>query len=94
MYAKTTTLTNPSGLHARPASLFVAEAKNYKSNVTIRRAGADTDTDSEPKNAKSIIMLLALALKPNTEIEIAANGEDEVEAVDKLIELVESGFGE
>jgi len=90
MYTKTTKIINPTGLHARPASLFVNEAKNFSSKVTLRRL----DPDSGAQNAKSIILLLALALKTGAEIEIAADGPDEVEAVDKLVALVESGFGE
>ena len=90
MYSKTVKVTNPSGLHARPASLFVSEAKNFTSNVTIRKL----EPDATPQNAKSIILLLAMAIKTGAEIEIAAEGDDEVLAVDKLVELVESGFGE
>jgi len=90
MYSKITKLTNPSGLHARPASLFVSEAKKYKSSITIKNA----DTDAQPQNAKSVIMVLASALKVNMSIEISADGEDKVEAVDNLIALVESGFDE
>jgi len=90
MYSKVVSIVNATGLHARPASLFVNEAKNFKSKVTIKKAG----TDADPANAKSIILLLALALAAGTEIEIAADGEDEVQAVDTLVKLVESGFGE
>ena len=90
MYSKTTKIKNSSGVHARPASFLVNEAKNFKSNITIRQL----DSDSEPQNAKSIISLLAMALPTDAEIEIAAEGEDDVEAVDKLISLVESGLGE
>ena len=90
MYAKTTKLITPSGLHARPASVFVNESKKYKSNVTIRKA----EPDAEPKNAKSIVLLLALSLKEGAEIEITAEGEDEVLAVDNLVSLVETGLGE
>ena len=36
MFAKTTTLKNASGLHARPASEFVAQAKLFESRVSLR----------------------------------------------------------
>ena len=90
MYARTTKLTNPAGLHARPAALFVNETKNYKSSITIRRA----EPDANPLNAKSIVLILSMALKENTEVEIAADGEDEIQAVDNIIALIESGFEE
>ena len=90
MYALTTTVINPSGLHARPASLFVTEAKKYTSKIFVK----NLTKKSEPKDAKSIILLLTLAMTFGTEIEISAEGEDRVEAVNNLIQLVESGLGE
>ena len=38
MYTKLTTVCNPTGLHARPATEFVTEAKKYKSKITIQNA--------------------------------------------------------
>ncbi|MDF2524691.1 MAG: HPr component phosphorylation site, partial [Clostridiales bacterium] len=38
--------------------------------------------------------LLSLGLSKGTEVEIIANGDDEVEAVDALISLIDSKFGE
>ncbi len=91
MYSKQTVLKNVSGLHARPASDFVALAKTFESKVTVMRL--DTE-DAVATNAKSIIKILAQGLSVNTPIEIAAEGADEQEAVDKLVALVDSKFGE
>lgn len=91
MYSKTTTVVNPSGLHARPASLFVEEAKKFSSRVTVRTAAEGTD---DAVNAKSIVLLLTLGIGPGTEVEISANGEDEAQAVESLVTLIQSGFGE
>ena len=90
MYAATATVTNPSGLHARPATIFVEEAKKYASKIFVKNLSKGSDA----KNAKSPIMLLTLAVTKGTEIEISADGDDEVNAVNNLIKLVESGFGE
>ena len=91
MYSKQTILRNLTGLHARPASEFVACAKSFESKVTIRRL----DVDGAPEvNAKSIIKILAQGLSVNTPIEISADGPDEQAAVEKLVELVDSKFGE
>lgn len=90
MYSKQTKVVNATGLHARPASDFVLAAKKYESKVTIR----NVDEDGEAVNAKSIVRLLAEGMGQGTTIEIAAEGSDEQEAVDALVELVESGFGE
>ena len=43
---------------------------------------------------KSIIMLLALVLTKDTQVEITGDGEDEQQAVDSLVCLIESGFSE
>ena len=90
MYSKQTTVLNRSGLHARPASDFILEAKKYESSVTIKKADADKD----PVNAKSIARLLSQGIVQGDVIEIAADGADEQTAVDSLVALVETGFGE
>lgn len=91
MYAKQTVLKNVSGLHARPASDFVALAKTFESKVAVQRLDEE---DAVVTNAKSIIKVLAQGLSVNTPIEIAADGPDEQEAVDQLVALVDSKFGE
>lgn len=90
MVTKTTTIVNPTGLHARPASAFVAQAKKFSSKIKIR----NLNNDAAPINAKSIVMLLSLGLSQNTEVELSAEGEDEVQAVEELVALIQSGFGE
>ncbi|MCF7931514.1 MAG: HPr family phosphocarrier protein [Acholeplasmataceae bacterium] len=41
-----------------------------------------------------MIFVLSLGIKKDTVIDIAAEGEDEVEAVNQLVALIENGFGE
>ena len=89
MVKKQTTITNKTGLHARPASEFVAAATKFKSKITIKRIDSDKEA-----NVKSIVFVLSLGLTRGTQVEIAASGEDEAEAVDTLVALIESGFGE
>lgn len=89
MYKKTTTVLNKSGLHARPASDFVKEAGKFGSKITIRRLD-----EEEEANAKSIVFLLSLGIGQGVEVEISAKGDDEQQAVDSLVALIESGFGE
>ncbi len=90
MVTRETTVTNRSGLHARPASDFILAAKRFEAKVTIRRAGQNTPA----VNAKSIARLLGEGISQGDRIEICADGADEAEAVDNLVKLVESGFGE
>ena len=91
MYSKKVTILNKTGLHARPASEFISMASKFKSRITIKKVGGDEEDEA---NAKSIVMVLSLALAQGTEVEITAKGEDEAEAVDALVELVNSKLGE
>ena len=89
MYAKKTVVTNRTGLHARPAAEFVATAGKFKSRITLKRL----DNNKEA-NVKSIVFVLSLGLAQGTQVEIAAIGEDEVEAVDTLVNLLETGLSD
>lgn len=89
MYIKETEIINQSGLHARPAGLFVATSAKFKSNIKIKNK-----TTEKSGNAKSIISVLTLALAKGTIVEIMAEGEDEQNAVDSLVTLLESNCGE
>ena len=91
MYSKQTTIANITGLHARPASDFIAAANKFKSDITIRRLQGE---DLEEANAKSIVHLLTLGLSQGEDVEISAEGDDEQLAVDSLIDLIDSKFGE
>ena len=90
MFKRQTTIVNPTGLHARPASDFVSTAKKFSSKISI----TDLNASNQPVNAKSILILLSLGLGQGTAIEISADGTDETEAVDSLVALIETGFGE
>ncbi len=91
MYTRQTTIANVTGLHARPASDFIAAANKFNSEITIRRLQGE---DTEEANAKSIVHLLTLGLSQGDDVEIGAEGEDEQEAVDSLVALIDSKFGE
>lgn len=88
MLIGTTTIINETGLHARPASQFVGCAKQYKSKIHISHDGKDWI------NAKSIVMLLSGGFVQGDSVYISADGEDERQALDELISLASSDFGE
>ena len=79
-----------SGLHARPASMFVKTANTFTSSILVQ----NLNDMSDPVNAKSILSVLTLGVSQNHEIEIVAEGEDADEAVNALKNLIESNFGE
>jgi phosphocarrier protein HPr len=87
MYRETVVLKNETGLHARPASLFVKEASKYVSDIKVEK-------DGKEYNAKSIMGILSMGAAMGTTINIIADGKDEEEAVKALVELVNSKFGE
>ncbi|WP_412162087.1 dihydroxyacetone kinase phosphoryl donor subunit DhaM [Curtobacterium flaccumfaciens] len=76
-------LVNETGLHARPAAEFVKTAAKYDASVHVN--GVD---------AKSLLAIMALALPKGAKVSIDATGQDAQAAVDALVELVRSGFGE
>lgn len=88
MVKKQVEIINKTGIHARPASDFVLAAKKYVCKVMICKEGG------EPVNAKSIIRLLAEGIGQGTKVEISTDGEDEEAALEELVGLIESGFGE
>ncbi|HIT52419.1 MAG TPA: HPr family phosphocarrier protein [Candidatus Fimivicinus intestinavium] len=92
MYSRKTIVKNRTGLHARPATQFIELAKRFQSRIQITNLSLEEEDNIG--NAKSIISVLSLGMGQGSQIEIFAVGEDEQEAVDALIELVDSGFGE
>ena len=84
---KKLTVINETGLHARPAGMFVKKAAEFKSTVDVIAKGKTV-------NAKSIMGIMSLGLAQGDELTISANGEDQESAINALVELVEGGFGE
>ena len=70
-------VTDPSGLHARPAAKFVQAASKFTSRITIHENGREAD-------AKSLVALLGLTIRPSSQISLTADGPDAEEAVTAL----------
>lgn len=87
MVSKKVTVTNPTGLHLRPAGNLCKEAMKYKSMITFQFR----DTTA---NVKSVLSVLGACVKSGDEITLICEGEDEQEALDALTAAVESGLGE
>lgn len=87
MVSKEVIVLNSTGIHARPAAIFVKEASGFKSDITVIK-------DGKSASAKSIIGILSLCINKDSKITITANGEDENQALDALINLINSKFGE
>lgn len=88
MVEQTVTLVNPTGLHARPASVFVQTANKYRDTM-VRVIKGDREAD-----AKSILGILGLGASRGSSVTLRAVGPNEEQAVQALAELITSGFGE
>lgn len=80
-------VTNPTGLHLRPAGNLCREAMKFKCQVTF-------DYDGNIANAKSVLSVLGACIKSGDEITLICNGEDEEEALEALIDFITNGLGE
>jgi phosphocarrier protein HPr len=87
MTETTLKITNPTGLHARPAALFVQKAAEFASQVRI-------SANSKVADAKSILSVMGLGLACGAEIVLSAEGQDEQECIEELTALFQSNFGE
>lgn len=87
MTTRSVIVVNQLGLHARAAARFVHLATRFESRIRVGR-------DEKIMDGKSIMGILLLAASRGTTLTVIADGPDEARAVDALVGLVESGFGE
>jgi phosphocarrier protein HPr len=80
-------IINKLGLHARASAKLTQLASSFKCEVMLSR-------DKRRVNAKSIMGVMMLAAAKGTTISIETNGEDEAEAMQALLKLINDYFGE
>jgi phosphotransferase system HPr (HPr) family protein len=80
-YRRRVVVTNPQGLHMRPAAVFAECARRFESAVTV--ASADQQVDG-----KSVLSLLLLMAMPGTELLLEVTGRDAAEALPVLAGLL------
>ena len=80
-------VSNPSGLHARPAAVLASRAKQFDADIRLRRGADET-------NARSVVGIMGLEIARGDRIEIVASGPDADEAVRSLSQLIVDGLGE
>ena len=85
--ARVVTVSNPQGLHARPAEMFVRMANQFEARIEVIK-------DGECVNGKSILEILTLFAVQGTQLSIRATGCDASDAVKSLTELFAEGFAE
>lgn len=87
MIQTTVNVLNKAGLHARPASSLVKTASKFKAEFHIHMDGYKV-------NGKSILGVMTLAAEQGCELGLELNGNDEVQAMEAIKALFDSGFGE
>ena len=86
MLERKVTLGSKSGLHARPAAIFVQNAKGFQSQITLTK-------NDKTANGKSILSVLTLGAEQGDQVVLKVSGEDAEVATDKLVSLLEGDLG-
>ena len=84
---KELTIQNKSGIHARPAAMFVKVANRFGSDIFVEK-------DGEKINGKSIMGLMMLAAGPGSKVTLHVKGADAAAAITELEALVQRKFDE
>ena len=71
----------------RPAGVFAKAMTKFESNVNLVHNGTKT-------NGKSLLNIIGACIKCGTEIEITCEGEQEQEALNEAVAMIESRFDE
>ncbi|MBD3421955.1 MAG: HPr family phosphocarrier protein [Chitinivibrionales bacterium] len=87
MIERTITVTNPKGVHARPAALIAKTAMHYESSILLKK-------DDVVANARQIIEILMLCAPCGSHIVVEIDGADEEQALQSLEEVFQTHFGE
>ena len=87
MITREVTVTNPAGIHTRPASMIVRTASKFDADIFIQK-------DHYEINGKSVIGVMTLAAEQGATLTLIVDGDDEKAAADALVQLFESSFGE
>lgn len=78
-------VTDPEGLHARPAGTLVKQASSYTCVVKVKCGEKQAD-------AKRIFGIMSLGVKNGQEVTIVVDGEDEDKAYDELLKFFEENL--
>ena len=86
MVSQLVKITNPTGLHLRPAGNLCREAVRFKSKITFQYEGKNI------ANAKSVLSVLGSCVAMGDEILLMCEGEDEEDALSYLVDFIERGL--
>lgn len=78
-------VTDPQGIHARPAGLLVKEAKKFESNISVF-------TGARKGDLKKIFTVMALGVKQGEAIKVQVEGADEEQAASAVEAFLKENF--
>lgn len=78
-------VTDPQGIHARPAGLLVKEAKKFESNISVFKGARKGDL-------KKIFTVMALGVKQGETIKVQVEGTDEEQAASTVEAFLKENF--
>jgi phosphotransferase system HPr (HPr) family protein len=87
MVEKEVTIENKLGMHLRAAAVFIETGNRFQCQIHLRK-------DERLVNAKSIMGLMTLGAACGSNVTVVTEGDDEQEALDVLVELIQKRFGE
>ena len=87
--AKEFVVSNPLGIHARPASVFVQAAAEFESEISVANLDSGHVADG-----KSVMSMLMLSAPKGTRLRVEVSGRDADKAMEILSALIEGGFDE
>ena len=83
MISKTVVFQCDEALQMKAVAILIQKAPTFRSSINLMRSGRRA-------NAKSLLGVMSLGIENGAEIEVTAEGEDQTEALDTLIQYLEN----
>jgi multiphosphoryl transfer protein len=80
-------ITNPSGLHARPAAVLASHAKAFTADVRLWRGETSANT-------RSVVAIMGMEIGKGETVRLVGTGQDAAQAIESLSRLIREGLGE
>lgn len=78
-------ITDPEGIHARPAGLLVKAVKEFACDIKIAKGG-------KAMNAKAIFGVMGLGAKKGDEVTLTFDGADEEKACEEISKFMQENL--
>ncbi len=83
MVSKTVVFQCDDALQMKAVAVLIQKASAFKSSIYLSRSGRRA-------NAKSLLGVMSLGIENSAEIEITADGDDQQNALDSLVQYLEN----